>query len=181
MHLRREFKLKQSAEVERHSSSLYKLLDAMAAIYAEKLPRYFRIPNMRIKEKHRHGFTPFTTLTFLKSAPAAVHLDARNGADSLACMTTVADPDPAKMYSGGAFCFIEYGVEIQVKPGDLLIGATPKNWHCNLSPVQRLKYSVIAYSKKALRRNNPLLPEDSPKNPDQYDPSVSYKPKRRKK
>ncbi|MFZ0951640.1 MAG: hypothetical protein WAN17_05195 [Candidatus Sulfotelmatobacter sp.] len=169
MHLAREFKIKQSAVALPQMKNVVPLLDAMSGIYARVLPRYWRIPNMRIKQHHRHGFTPFTTITFLKSAPASVHLDARNGADSLACMTSVADPDPAKRYSGGAFCFIEYGVEIRVRPGDLLIGATPKNWHCNLSPVQGLKYSVIAYSKKALRRQNPLLPEDSPK------------PKRRKK
>jgi len=163
MHLAREFKIKQSAVAEPYMKDVVRLLDTMSDIYARVLPRYWRIPNMRIQKKHRHGFTPFTTLTFLRSAPASVHLDARNGADSMACMTSLANPNPANLYSGGAFCFIEYGVEIRVRPGDLLIGATPKNWHCNLSPVQGLKYSVIAYSKKALRRHNPLLLEDSPK------------------
>lgn len=132
---------------------LLPLLRAIDGIFATALPEAFARQNTKIEWKHRHGVSPFSTLTFLRSASSAVHLDARNGTGSLACMTTV---DTRTPYSGGAFCFVEYGVEIRVKPGELLIAATPYHWHCNLTPVKGRKYSMICYFKDALQRKRNL-------------------------
>lgn len=70
-------------------------------------------------------------------------------------MTTIKPPSGSK---GGEFCFVEYGVQIGVAPGDLLIAATPKHWHCNLSPVIGTKYSIICYFKDALRKKSLIVP-----------------------
>lgn len=94
------------------------------------------------------GIAPFSTITLLKSAPAAVHVDG-NGIP-YACMTSVASEE----YRGGTFCLVERGLSIAVRPGDLLIAATWKNEHCNLSPVVGTKFSVIAYFKNVLRKNS---------------------------
>jgi hypothetical protein len=58
--------------------------------------------------------------------------------------------DPTAPYSGGAFCFVEYGVQIAVRPGDFLIASTPTDWHANLTRVVGEKYSVVAYFKQVL-------------------------------
>ena len=71
-------------------------------------------------------------------------------------MTSVADPDPAKRYSGGTFCFVKYGVSVAVTPGDILIASTPQDWHADLTPVQGLKYSIVAYYKQTLHSPNIL-------------------------
>lgn len=159
MHLAREFKIKQSARNERRLQFILPLLRAMDGRYQKVLPRQFGEQNRKIKAHHRHGFSPFSTLTFLRSAPSAVHVDARNGAGALACMTTIKPPSGSK---GGEFCFVEYGVQIGVTPGDLLIAATPKHWHCNLSPVVGTKYSIICYFKDALRKKPLTVPLPPP-------------------
>jgi hypothetical protein len=124
------------------------LLDQMCKVFANRLPRKFMEQNVGVPEEFRMaGFTPFSSVAILKSAPSAVHTDARNG-NNFACMTSI--EDPAAPYSGGAFCFVEYGVQIAVKPGDLLIASTPRDWHANLTPVVGEKYSVVAYFKKVL-------------------------------
>jgi len=165
MHLGGIFKIghdrtknKEKRRIAKHNDKLVAeymlpLLRTMSHIYARTLPKAFGTQNVKIRSEHRHGETPFSTLTFLQSAPAAVHLDARNGAGSLACMTTV---DTPKKYKGGAFCFVEYGVEIRVTPGDLLIAATPFHWHANLTPVEGEKYSIICYFKDALQRKRKI-------------------------
>ncbi len=129
-------------------AKVFPLLDQMCKVFANRLPRKFMEQNVGVPEEFRMaGFTPFSSVAILKSAPSAVHTDARNG-NNFACMTSI--EDPAAPYSGGAFCFVEYGVQIAVKPGDLLIASTPKDWHANLTPVVGEKYSVVAYFKKVL-------------------------------
>ena len=56
----------------------------------------------------------------------------------------------ADFEGGGEFCFIEYGLKISVRPGDLLLGATMREWHCNLTPVQGTKYSITCYYRRGL-------------------------------
>jgi hypothetical protein len=97
-------------------------------------------------------WTSFADITLLHSCPAAIHLD-HNGRvkdqHSFTVMTSV-----GQGFSGGTFCLIEYGYKIPVKPGDLLIAQTTREWHTNISPVQGEKFSVVAYSRKQL--SNPV-------------------------
>jgi hypothetical protein len=131
------------------------MLRRISDVFALALPKEFGSQNCKIKREHRYGdTTPFSTLTFLKSAPSAVHLDAKNGAGSLACMTTVGT---STRYTGGSFCLVQYGIEIKVQPGDLLIAATPYHWHANLSPVEGEKYSIICYFKDVLQRKRKVI------------------------
>jgi hypothetical protein len=126
----------------------FSLLTEMSGVFANRLPRKFMEQNVGTPEEFRlAGFTPFSSVAILKSAPSAAHTDGRNG-NNFACMTSIDDPnDP---YDGGPFCFVEFGVQIAVKPGDLLIASTPRDWHANLSPVTGTKYSVVCYFKKVL-------------------------------
>jgi hypothetical protein len=153
MHLLKAFeigaKYKTYPQLLNQKHHLLPMLKAIDGIFATTLPSVFARHNRKIKYAHRHGLSPFSTLTLLRSAPSAVHLDGRNGAGSLACMTTVRGPQKC---TGGEFCFVQYGVQISVQPGHLLIAGTPFHWHCNLSAVNGLKFSVIAYFKDALQR-----------------------------
>jgi hypothetical protein len=99
-----------------------------------------------VHEEFRNFGTAFSTISVLKSCPSAVHVDAGNG-QGFSVLTGVRGPD---FICGGEFCFIEYGLKISVEPGDLLIGATMREWHCNLTPVQGTKYSIIAYYRRGL-------------------------------
>lgn len=131
---------------------LLPLLVAMDGLFARALPFKFQLQNRRIPAVFRQaGITAFSTVTLLRSAPSALHVDEGNG-NTLTCLTSVAPGE----YSGGRFCFVQYGVEIPVKPGDLLIATTPRDWHCNLTPVVGEKYSVIGYFRLPLVG---LLPE----------------------
>ena len=47
---------------------------------------------------------------------------------------------------------IEYGIKIPVKPGDLLIAQTTREWHCNTTPVAGIKYSLVCYYHKLLAK-----------------------------
>jgi hypothetical protein len=133
------------------------LLEVFTEIFRDALPAAFARNNTWIKTERRMGnLSPFSTLTLLRSAPSAVHVDQNNEGGSLAVMTTL----PGKeSYKGGTFCFPEYAIEIGVKPGDILIAATPSQWHTNIERVVGEKYSVIAYFKRGLRRSKkPTLP-----------------------
>lgn len=149
----------------------FNLLHQMSGVYQRTLPDHFRAQNSNVPAKGvvpaakhrvgipadlRLGMSAFSTIALLKSAPSAVHKDSKNG-DNFACMTSVADPDPAQRYSGGTFCFVKYGVTIAVTPGDILIASTPQDWHANLTPVQGLKYSIVAYYKRTLHSPKMLL------------------------
>jgi hypothetical protein len=129
------------------------LLKALDNTFARSLPMMYRAANLKIPPEFRAaGITTFSSIAMLKSAPSAVHRDSGNG-NTLACMTSVAGATP---YSGGAFCFLEYGVQIAVRPGDVLIATTPRDWHCNLTPVVGEKYSIVAYFRRSLANEKML-------------------------
>jgi hypothetical protein len=130
----------QEAEYERVKPLLLKL----NAQFARTLPRHFAEQNRLIPVPFRQFGTALSTTTILKSCPSAVHKDAGNGL-SLTCMTTV-----GKDSTGGPFSLLEYGLKIPVKPGDVLIAATAREWHVNLTPVQGTKYSIVGYYRRGL-------------------------------
>jgi hypothetical protein len=99
-----------------------------------------------INEEFRNFGTAFSTFSVLKSCPAAVHVDRGNG-QGYSVLSGVRGTD---FEGGGNFCLIEYGIEIPMEPGDLLIGATMREWHCNLTPVRGTKYSIICYYRRGL-------------------------------
>jgi len=135
-----------------HLPYIYPLLDHMTDWFAKTLPKQFWAQNRAIPREFRQGGTSaYSTVTLLKSAPAAVHVDG-NGIP-YACLTSVAPEKPHK-YTGGTFCMVERGLSFSVQPGDLLIASTHKNHHCNLSPVINTKYSVIAYFKYQIRKTD---------------------------
>lgn len=144
---RRIYEFTQTKKQRSVYKELSPLLRWMGGVYQRTLPEHFRAQNTKINIDFRQGGSPFSSVAILKSAPSAVHLDARNG-DSFACMTTVDDPDAP--YRGGTFCFVQYRVSIAVKPGHILIATTPRDWHCNLDAVTGKKYSIVGYYKQAL-------------------------------
>ena len=75
---------------------------------------------------------------------AALILVSEKNHPGLIAMTTLAAPGT----TGGELCFPEYALKVPVKPGDLLIAATSREWHCNLSAVKGLKFSVVCYKRK---------------------------------
>lgn len=119
-------------------------------LFARVLPTNYAEQNRLIPADFRQYGTAFSNATILKSCPSAIHRDAGNAkrADlSLTCMTTVATEGE---YSGGDFCLIQYGLKIPVKPGDILIAASAREWHCNLTPVKGTKYSIVCYYRRGL-------------------------------
>jgi hypothetical protein len=157
----RIFRFKETAPQFEAYRKTFNLLHHMTGVYATTLPDHFRVQNSNVPAKgspssatrvgipadFRQGLSAFSSVALLKSAPSAVHKDAKNG-NNFACMTSVAPNPPT--YQGGTFCFVKYGVTVAVRPGDILIASTPRDWHANLTPVQGLKYSVVAYYKKTL-------------------------------
>jgi hypothetical protein len=131
-------------EQEAQYSEVKPLLHKLNALFAKVLPSEFAKQNRDIPESFRQFGTAFSTTTFLKSAPASVHKDSGNGL-SLTCMTTV-----GKDSTGGEFCLLEYGLKIPVRPGDVLIAATCREWHVNLTPVKGTKYSIVCYFRGGL-------------------------------
>lgn len=142
----------------------YPLIQQMHHVFARTLPGYFRgAPgmekeagahgaNQRISAKKRQaGTTPASTVTILRSCPAALHTDPNGSKLGLACMTSIRGTE----YAGGAFCLLEYGIQIPVQPGDLLIAATAREWHCNVTPVQGEKYSIVCYYRTGV--DNPKM------------------------
>jgi hypothetical protein len=111
-----------------------------------------RYANRRISLKKRQAeTTSASTVTMLRNCPAALHTDPNGSKLGLACMTSIRGEE----YSGGAFCLLEYGIQIPVQPGDLLIAATAREWHCNLTPVQGEKYSLVCYYRTGV--DNPKM------------------------
>jgi hypothetical protein len=168
----------ESRSMWKQFAKLGKLLGEMNNIFSRTIPTYYSQQNQilslekRVKERDERkgrkpgtefGGTPeelriplsvFTTATLLRSCPAAIHKDnnARKDQTSFSCLTTV-----GRNFKGGSFCFLEYGLRVPVRPGDILIGQTTKEWHCNLTPVEGKKYSIVAYYFKEIA--NPLLTE----------------------
>lgn len=149
------------------------LLEEMDACFARTLPLYHSIHNRPkspealqaeqakevkefggIPEKFRQFLTAFSTITLLRSCPASIHKDAGNARkdqSSFTCLTSIGDK-----FSGGTFALLEYGYKIPVKPGDIFIAQTTREWHYNTTPVKGTKYSIICYYRRGLA--NPNLP-----------------------
>jgi len=80
----------------------------------------------------------------LRNAPTSIHQDSNNAeADSRFSRT-------AGKYTGGEFLFPQFGVAIPIQPGDILIAATHREWHCNFKRVVGLRYSIIGYFREGL-------------------------------
>jgi hypothetical protein len=133
-----------SREQEAQYSQLKPLLHKLNTQFARILPAQFARQNRDVPADFRQFGTAFSTTTILKSSPASVHKDSGNGL-SLTCMTTV-----GRESSGGEFCLLEYGLKIPVRPGDVLIAATCREWHVNLTPVKGTKYSIVCYFRCGL-------------------------------
>jgi hypothetical protein len=123
-----------------------KLLQQMWGLFQITLPKKFAEPSTLCPEPFRIAGTGYTRLAVLKSAASAIHTDHANGPGFGSMVTLSTFP----RYTGGTFCFVEFGLQIKVQPGDILIANTPKHWHCNIGPIKGLKYSVVAYFKKLL-------------------------------
>ena len=112
-----------------------------------------------IQQELRHFVTSFSNVTLLRSCPAAIHKDqgnARKNQTSFTCLTSVGrrDKKGEVVFSGGTFCLIEYGIKIPVRPGDILIAQTTREWHCNVKPVKGVKYSIVCYYRRRLADPN---------------------------
>jgi hypothetical protein len=152
---------KQAAQNKRALQHVKPLIAEMGNRFAEVLPKTFGHHKHKMRkippDFRLNADSPFTTYTLLTSAPAAIHVDANAivtphtkvspATPTYALMTTVA---PSDDYRGGEFCLVQYGLAFKVRPGDLLMAATSKHEHCNLSPVIGLKYSIVVYLKPQL-------------------------------
>lgn len=150
--------------------SLVPLWEIIAACFSRVLPNYFGLHNSPrthagplpdfggIPDYLRQWFmpvnatTPFSTVTLLRSCPASIHKDrnARKDQHNFACLTSLGSD-----FKGGRFCLIEYGMKVPVRPGDLFIAQTTREWHYNVDPVIGVKYSIICYYQRRLA--NPKL------------------------
>ncbi|HVP51413.1 MAG TPA: hypothetical protein VMT05_04850 [Terriglobales bacterium] len=132
------------AQVE-HYEKILPLIRLMNGIYARVLPKEYAEEGRHklSRAQFRQAGTPFTTVTVNRNCPTALHKDIQNH-PGLIAMTTAA----ASGTTGGEFCFPQYALKVPVKPGDLLIAATSREWHCNLSPVAGLKFSVVCYRRR---------------------------------
>jgi len=164
----------------RQFKHLERLIREMDACFARTLPAYHALHNrpksltqrraeMRkpkqpeyggIPKRFRQFLTAFSTVTLLRSCPAAIHKDggnARADQTSFTCLTSVGrrKEDGEIDFSGGTFCLIEYGYKIPVKPGDIFIAQTTREWHYNTTPVEGTKYSIVCYYRRGLA--NPKL------------------------
>ena len=171
---------KEYAQNQQALQHVLPLLEEMGNRFAEVLPRTFGHHKHKMRKlgpKFRLiANLPFTTYTFLRSAPAAINVDANakvtphtkvspsakaaypeatlaelkvSATPTYALMTSVA-PDDSPSYKGGEFCLVQYQLVFRVRPGDLLMAATSAHEHCNLSPVIGMKYSIIVYLKPQL-------------------------------
>ena len=129
----------------KHYEKVLPLIRLMNAIYARILPKEYAAAGMYTvaRKRFRQGGTTFTTITVNRNCPTALHKDSYNH-PGLIAMTTLAAPGT----TGGEFCFPQYALKVPVKPGDLLIAATNREWHCNLSPVVGLKFSMVCYKRR---------------------------------
>src|ERR1017187_3891787 len=128
-----------------HYAKVMPLLRLVNGIYARVLPKEYTAASRHLvaRKRFRQAGTTFTTVTVNRNLPTALHKDSKNH-PGLIAMTTLAAPGT----TGGEFCFPQYALKVPVKPGDLLIAATSREWHCNLSPVVGLKFSVVCYKRR---------------------------------
>jgi hypothetical protein len=131
------------------------LVKAMDKVFKHHLPTYWKKVNSRFHAPNEWGLDVehmfrlfpgvcFSTATLLKSAPSKLHKDSKNADAGLTCLTTLGK------FTGGSLLFPQYGIEIPVQPGDLIIAATHREWHCNVRKRVGTRYSLITYYRAQL-------------------------------
>jgi hypothetical protein len=130
-------------------AELIPLIDNMDKWFYRYLPDAWTTTNYRGKLRSYQylratGHSSFSTLTLLKSAPTSVHRDSNNADAGLTCLTTFGE------FEGGDLLFPQYGIKVVVQPGDLIIAATHREWHCNVRPLTGTRYSLIGYFREGL-------------------------------
>jgi hypothetical protein len=95
---------------------------------------------------HFMGVSAFSTLTLNRNLIFGAHDDRHNVAGTLGCLTAVGS------YKGGELCFPRLGVRFDLKPGDLLIADTNKEYHGTCSSIVGERYSIVAYLHSSLLR-----------------------------
>jgi len=133
---------------------IWPLITRMDGTLARALPRTLR--NQLLLQRGT-GFSlsatdtsTISSITCLKNAPSSLHLDGNNAEAGMVVMATAGD------YVGGEFVLVEFGVEIAIPPGGILIAATHRYWHGNFKTVRGLRYSVLGYFREGLRGKTAL-------------------------
>jgi hypothetical protein len=73
-----------------------------------------------------------------------VHKDSANADAGPTCLTTLGK------FTGGLLLFPQFGLELPVQPGDLIIAATHRHWHCNIRKRVGTRYSLITHYRERL-------------------------------
>jgi hypothetical protein len=135
------------------------LVESMNRVFQKHLPSHWQTVDSRFtgRSDEHNTFEPsceamfrlfasvcFSTATLLKSAPSKLHKDSKNADAGLTCLTTLGK------FTGGSLLFPQYGLEIPVQPGDLIIAATHREWHCNVRKRIGTRYSLITYYRERL-------------------------------
>jgi hypothetical protein len=128
---------------------LIPLINSMDRWFYRYLPDDWKATNARGPlRSHQYlratAVSSFSTMTLLKSAPTSVHRDSNNADAGLTCLTTFGE------FDGGDLLFPQYGMKVIVQPGDLIIAATHREWHCNVRPLTGKRYSLIGYFREGL-------------------------------
>jgi hypothetical protein len=128
---------------------LWPSIHRMNGIFARVCPLMFR---NQLLDQQTTGFSlsatdtsTNSTITCLRNAPSAGHVDSKNAEAGFVVMTTCGN------FTGGEFVFLEFGVAIPMPPGSILIAATHRYWHANLKNVRGLRYSILEYFRQGLK------------------------------
>lgn len=96
---------------------------------------------------HFLGTHVFSTITLNHDILFGAHKDKSNVSGTLSCMTALGK------YQGGVLCFPRLGISFDLRPGDLLIADTNREYHGTVGGISS-RYSIVAYLHKS------LLPKD---------------------
>jgi len=88
-----------------------------------------------------HGFS---TITLNHNILFGAHNDGRNVPGTLGCLTALGE------YAGGELCFPRLGITFDLRPGDLLIADTNREFHGTVGGIVGSRYSVVAYLHESL-------------------------------
>jgi len=128
---------------------IWPLIHRMNGIFARVSPRMFR---NQLLDQQSTDFSlsatdtsTISTITALRNAPSASHVDGNNAEAGMVTMTTCGN------FTGGDFVFLEFGIALPMPPGSILIAATHRYWHGNLRNVRGLRYSILGYFREGLR------------------------------
>jgi hypothetical protein len=92
--------------------------------------------------------TPFSTITLNHNLLFGAHRDGRNIPGTLSCLTALG------RWTGGLLGFPRLGVSFDLRPGDLLIADTNREYHGTVGGVFGNRYSMVAYLHKSLLQRN---------------------------